>query len=81
MGLYLTVAQLDRLKEHKYKSEGRSITESFMQIYWQWLVTKVPLWVAPNLITFIGLIINVVTTLPIVFLDPNAEGLVSCSAS
>lgn len=73
--MYLTVAQLDRLKEHKYKSEGRSITESFMQIYWQWLVTKVPLWVAPNLITFIGLIINVVTTLPIVFLDPNAEGL------
>lgn len=72
---YLEPAQLERLKQHKYQSQGTSMVEPVMQIFWRWLVTKVPLWVAPNLITFVGLIINVVTTAPIVILDPNAEGL------
>lgn len=46
-------------------------------MYWRWLVTKVPLWVAPNLLTFVGLLINILTTVPIVIYDYNAEGLVS----
>ncbi len=50
-----------------------------MQVYWKWLVTKVPLWLAPNLITFIGFVINVVTTLPIIILDSNCNGIVSLS--
>lgn len=49
----------------------------FMQPYWCWLVTVLPLWLAPNLITFIGLLINISTTLPVILLDRNAEGLVS----
>ena len=76
MGSLLTPTQLERLKDHKYRSQGSSLTEVFMQPYWRWLVTKIPLWVAPNLITFIGLVINVATTLPVVLGDPNMEGLV-----
>ena len=49
----------------------------FFQPYWCWLVTKVPLWLAPNLITFIGLLINIFTSLPVALLDSNAQGLVS----
>ena len=52
----------------------------FMQPYWRWLVTKVPLWLAPNLITFVGLLINTCTTLPVVLLDRNAQGLVSVTS-
>ena len=52
--LYLTPTQLEGLKEHKYCAQGKSLCESFMQPYWQWLVTKVPLWVAPNLLTMAG---------------------------
>lgn len=48
-----------------------------MQPFWCWLVTKVPLWLAPNLITFIGLVINIITTFPVLLLDRNAQGLVS----
>lgn len=48
-----------------------------MQVYWRWVVTKVPLWLAPNLITFIGFLINVFTTIPVLVLDSNAKGLVS----
>ena len=51
---YLTPTQLERLKEHRYCAEGTSLCEVFMQPYWRWLVTKVPLWVAPNTITMTG---------------------------
>ena len=54
--LYLTPTQLERLKEHRYCAEGTSLFEVFMQPYWRWLVTKVPLWVAPNTITMAGII-------------------------
>lgn len=53
--LYLTPTQLERLKEHKYCAEGTSLCEVFMQPYWRWLVTKVPLWMAPNTITMTGI--------------------------
>ena len=48
-----------------------------MQPYWRWLVTKVPLWVAPNLITFVGLVLNLFTTVLVVLYDLNCEGAVS----
>lgn len=47
-----------------------------MQPYWRWLVTKVPLWVAPNLLTFVGLLINLLTCLPVILTDLNTEGKV-----
>lgn len=72
----LTHTQLQRLKEHKYSGQGTSISEQFMQPYWKWLVSNVPLWVAPNLLTFIGLLINLLTTLPVILMDMNAEGKV-----
>ncbi|RDD39841.1 Cholinephosphotransferase 1 [Trichoplax sp. H2] len=59
---YLTKQQLDRLKQHQYSVIGQSATESFLQPYWCWLVKQVPLWLAPNLITSLGLAVNVVTT-------------------
>ena len=75
--LYLKPTQLQRLKEHKYAAKGSSLSEVFMQPFWRWLVTKIPLWVAPNLLTFIGLVVNIATSLPVVILDYNAEGKVS----
>ncbi|TGZ46161.1 Uncharacterized protein DBV15_05417, partial [Temnothorax longispinosus] len=37
------------------------------------LVSKVPLWLAPNLITVVGLIINIVTTLILIYHSPDAR--------
>ncbi|XP_053318580.1 cholinephosphotransferase 1 [Spea bombifrons] len=68
----LTALQLKRLEEHKYSASGRSLTEPLMQIYWNWLVEKVPLWLAPNTITSVGLFLNVVTTLILVAYCPTA---------
>lgn len=43
-----------------------------MQCYWEWLVARVPSWIAPNLITIIGLATNVFTTLVLVYYCPTA---------
>jgi len=43
-----------------------------MQKYWNWLVTLVPLWVAPNLITIVGLAINIFTSLILMYYSPTA---------
>lgn len=48
-----------------------------MQRYWEWLVARIPSWIAPNLITIIGLATNVFTTLVLVYYCPTATEQVS----
>lgn len=48
-----------------------------MQRYWEWLVARIPSWIAPNLITIVGLATNVFTTLVLVYYCPTATEQVS----
>ncbi|XP_078500254.1 choline/ethanolaminephosphotransferase 1 isoform X1 [Lissotriton helveticus] len=64
--------QLKRLEEHRYQSAGRSLLEPLFQGFWDWLVGRVPAWIAPNLITIVGLVINIFTTLILVYHCPSA---------
>ena len=74
----LTPIQLEKLKDHKYRSEGGSLIEYYvLQHFWEWLVVRVPLWVAPNLITFVGFCFSVMCTVFTAVADPNGQGLVS----
>ena len=58
----LTEQQLISLKKHQYASEGTTLLDPLMQIFWRKLVEYCPLWVAPNLLTIIGLVINIGTS-------------------
>lgn len=62
MPIVLTEQQLTRLKEHKYASEGVTLFDPVMQEFWKWLVQYCPLWVAPNLVTIVGLALNIGTS-------------------
>ncbi|KAF5901654.1 cholinephosphotransferase 1 [Clarias magur] len=64
--------QLRRLEEHRYSAEGRSLLEPPCQLYWNWLVQQIPTWLAPNTLTITGLIVNVFTTIILVFYCPTA---------
>ncbi|XP_048409093.2 choline/ethanolaminephosphotransferase 1-like isoform X1 [Stegostoma tigrinum] len=68
----LSRQQLKRLEEHRYRSAGSSLLEPLMQTWWEWLVRRLPLWVAPNLITITGLALNVCTTLILMVYCPTA---------
>lgn len=54
----LTPKQLDRLRRHQYCVYGKSYLEDYFQPFWNYTVTKMPLWLAPNMITLIGLALN-----------------------
>ena len=70
---YLSTGQLKRLKEHKYSATGTSICEPTMQVFWRWLVEQIPTTWAPNTITLVGLLINIFTTLILVFYSPDGQ--------
>lgn len=70
---YLSEAQIKNLREHKYSCVGQSITERYMQPFWEWAATFMPLWVAPNLITIVGLGFNIVTSLLVIAYSPRAN--------
>ncbi|XP_043265443.1 cholinephosphotransferase 1 isoform X2 [Colletes gigas] len=69
----LSPGQLKRLSEHKYNCTTNSLLDGLLQPWWDWLVSKVPLWLAPNLITVLGLIVNILTTLILVYYSPDAR--------
>uniref|UniRef100_A0AAG5DHC2 diacylglycerol cholinephosphotransferase n=1 Tax=Anopheles atroparvus TaxID=41427 RepID=A0AAG5DHC2_ANOAO len=65
--------QLKKLGDHKYSCTNVSLMDPFLQPWWCWLVSKVPMWFAPNLITIVGLIINIITTLVLIYFSPNGR--------
>ncbi|KQS62732.1 uncharacterized protein Dere_GG22487, isoform F [Drosophila erecta] len=67
----LSAQQLRKLSEHKYSCFSASLLDPLLQPWWNWLVSQTPLWLAPNLITIVGLILNVVTTLILICYSPN----------
>ncbi|KAH0952988.1 hypothetical protein HN011_011321 [Eciton burchellii] len=69
----LSPGQLKRLSEHKYSCTTNSLLDALLQPWWDWLVSKVPLWLAPNLITVLGLIVNIITTLILIYYSPDAK--------
>ena len=70
-GFFLSIHQLKKLNDYKYKSVGSTILDYVLQPYWNWLVTQMPMWLAPNLITFVGLILNIATGIILLFNDPD----------
>lgn len=80
LGEPLSAAQLRRLEEHRYSAVGESLLEPPLQLYWTWLLQWIPLWMAPNTITLIGLAINLVTTLVLIFYCPTVTEEVGLAA-
>ncbi|XP_070492641.1 choline/ethanolaminephosphotransferase 1-like [Chironomus tepperi] len=69
----LNSSQLRKLADHKYAVTSSSLIEPYLQPYWNWLVLKLPLWIAPNLITIIGLLINILTSLALIYYNPDGK--------
>lgn len=69
----LTAGQLKSLENHKYSSAGVSLLEPYFQIYWRWLIERFPETIAPNTITTIGLAVNALCSLLLIYYCPNAK--------
>ncbi|KAK8739088.1 hypothetical protein OTU49_003470 [Cherax quadricarinatus] len=69
----LSHVQLRRLEEHKYSCASSSLMDPMMQKWWCYLVEQCSMTLAPNLITIAGLLINVITSLLLVYYSPDAK--------
>ncbi|OQR79465.1 choline/ethanolaminephosphotransferase 1-like [Tropilaelaps mercedesae] len=68
----LSLDQLKRLQQHQYRATGKSFLDPYMQPFWEWVVLQLPEWVAPNLMTITGLLVNVLTCLLLIIMAPDA---------
>jgi len=68
----LSRRQTRQLQQHKYNSLSISYADAFMQPWWNFVVELMPLWLAPNLITIIGLAVNVFTSSVFFYFCPTA---------
>ncbi|PVU98025.1 hypothetical protein BB561_000131 [Smittium simulii] len=72
---YVSEKSLDNLRLYKYSAVDKSyLTKYALSHYWNWAVTLFPLWMAPNLITLLGLGFQVVSIFLILIYDPELTG-------
>ena len=70
----LTEAQLESLSKHKYSVGGQSTIERyFLSPACNWLVELFPVWLAPNIITFIGGVFVLLPGVLLVIATPTAS--------
>ena len=61
--MYLSQEALSNLKKYKYQSGEYSFMDNILTPFWNKIVNYLPLWLAPNLVTFIGLLITIISCL------------------
>ena len=66
---YLNQEALVSLRNYKYVSGEYSPLDHLMTPYWNKCVEFLPLWMAPNLVTLIGLIVQLVNMMAFIALD------------
>ena len=59
---YMTREAIKALKEYKYVSGEYSYGDRMLTPFWNYVVSFMPMWLAPNLITLIGLCLLILTT-------------------
>jgi ethanolaminephosphotransferase len=72
--MYLSKKNLDNLKLYKYSSIDNSpISKYVLKPFWQKFLLLFPMWLAPNMITLLGLFFVVGNVLQLLYYDPGLE--------
>lgn len=81
-GSVLTKQDLEMIAAYKYKPGTYTYVDNLLTPFWNWAVTLLPLWMAPNLVTFIGLVGTALAAVLLTSYSPQLDGEVPgwCSA-
>ena len=60
---YISPRGLEAIAAHKYKAGEYSILDGYMNVWWTAVAERLPMWLAPNLITLIGTVAIMSTVL------------------
>eukprot|EP01134_Creolimax_fragrantissima_P002479 CFRG2479T1 len=66
--------EIKNLKNHRYSSTDGSLLSKVMNPWWSFAVTLIPTWVAPNILTLIGLLSTLLSTCVLLFYCPGMDG-------
>ncbi|KAI9323636.1 CDP-alcohol phosphatidyltransferase-domain-containing protein [Dichotomocladium elegans] len=73
-GEFLSNDELANLRLYKYSAVDKSFTTKFvLRHYWNWAIELFPLWIAPNMITLIGLLFMAINVGLTVIFAPDLE--------
>ncbi|CAH7670949.1 CDP-alcohol phosphatidyltransferase-domain-containing protein [Phakopsora pachyrhizi] len=71
---YLDDNHLSKLKDYKYRSIDLSfITKYILKHWWEFVTSQMPIWLAPNLITLIGLLFIIVNLITVIIYDSDLK--------
>lgn len=81
-GSILTQQDLEMIAAYKYKPGTYTHVDNLLTPFWNWAVTLLPPWMAPNLVTFIGLVGTALAAVLLTSYSPQLDGEVPgwCSA-
>jgi ethanolaminephosphotransferase len=71
---YLSKRMLKGLSTYKYTSSGLTWLDHVHNPMWNWLVDKLPMWLAPNLITLSGTILIIAAHRLLIAYAPELDG-------
>ena len=71
---YLRDKDLKSLDLYVYHGADYTLVENLLNPFWNWFASFFPDWMAPNTITLIGLIINIISAALVLIHDPTLEG-------
>lgn len=72
--IVLSEQDLDMIAAYKYKPGAYTHIDDLLTPFWNWAVTLLPLWMAPNLVTFIGLAGTCLASLLLTSYSPGLAG-------
>jgi ethanolaminephosphotransferase len=59
MAIKLTQEDIEKVKNYKYVTSEATPLDKVFDPWWNWCVSKLPMWVSPNLITCSGIILPI----------------------
>lgn len=74
MSIFIPSHAIKHLDEYKYQSEDRSIiTKYILKPFWLKFERIFPVWMAPNMVTLLGLMFIVISDIFVFIYDPNLD--------
>ena len=71
MSIFIPPHAIEHLREYRYQSEDRSITTKYiLKPFWLRFVHIFPTWMAPNMVTLLGLMFIVISDILVFIYDP-----------
>ncbi|TID28340.1 hypothetical protein CANINC_002517 [Pichia inconspicua] len=76
MSIFIPSDAIRHLDEYKYQSEDRSlVTKYILKPFWLKFERIFPIWMAPNMVTLLGLMFIIISDLLVLIYDPNLESI------